>query len=143
MVNTYGSIQDYSAVENIERDGNEKDKEEYDSKYSEEDIALLDAEAKEMLRLHQMQERLQQSAEKGNDLMNDSAGVTLPDEATRMALADQRQKEALAELNKALAEARLRGEKTVSDQETSMQTENMEKTGTTSVAGVTGKVTVN
>lgn len=143
MVNTYGSIQDYSAVENIERDGNEKDKEEYDSKYSEEDIALLDAEAKEMLRLHQMQERLQQSAEKGNDLMNDSAGVALPDKATRMALADQRQKEALAELNKALAEARLRGEKTVTDQEALTRSDNMETTGTTTVASVTGTVSVN
>lgn len=115
MVNTYGRIQDYSAIENIERNNNEDSKEGYDSKYSETDIALLDAEAaertEEMLRLHQMQERLRESAEKGSGMLNDSTALSADDEASRLARSEQRQQEALAELNRALAEARLQGQK--------------------------------
>lgn len=125
MVNTYGRIQDYSAIENIERNNDEDSKEEYDSKYSDTDIALLDAEAaeksEEMLRLHQMQERLRESAEKGNGMLNDTTALSADDEASRIARSEQRQREALAELNKALAEARQQGQKgmgTVSEQNT-------------------------
>lgn len=68
MVKSYGRIQDYSAVENIERNDNETDKEEYASKYTEEDLALLDSEAaarsEELERLREMQERLRKSAKK-------------------------------------------------------------------------------
>lgn len=121
MVNTYGRIQDYSAIENIERNNNEDSKEGYNSKYSETDIALLDAEAaertEEMLRLHQMQERLRESAEKGNGMLNDTTALSADDEASRLARSEQRQKEALAELNKALAEARLQGQKGLEDVE--------------------------
>lgn len=119
MVNTYGRIQDYSAIENIERNNNEDSKEGYDSKYSETDIALLDAEAaertEEMLRLHQMQERLRESAEKGSGMLNDSTALSADDEASRLARSEQRQQEALAELNRALAEARLQGQKGLED----------------------------
>lgn len=119
MVNTYGRIQDYSAIENIERNNNEDSKEGYDSKYSETDIALLDAEAaertEEMLRLHQMQERLRKSAEKGNGMLNDTTALSADDEASRLARSEQRQQEALAELNRALAEARLQGKKGLED----------------------------
>jgi len=125
MVNTYGRIQDYSAIENIERNNDEDSKEGYDSKYSDTDIALLDAEAaeksEEMLRLHQMQERLWESAEKGNGMLNDTTALSADDEASRIARSEQRQREALAELNKALAEARQQGQKgmgTVSEQNT-------------------------
>lgn len=125
MVNTYGRIQDYSAIENIERNNDEDSKEGYDSKYSDTDIALLDAEAaeksEEMLRLHQMQERLRESAEKGNGMLNDTTALSADDEASRIARSEQRQREALAELNKALAEARQQGQKgmgTVSEQNT-------------------------
>ena len=45
MVKSYGRIQDYSAVENIERNNNETEKEDYDSRYTDEDLALLDSEA--------------------------------------------------------------------------------------------------
>lgn len=125
MVNTYGRIQDYSAIENIERNNDEDSKEGYDSKYSDTDIALLDAEAaeksEEMLRLHQMQEHLRESAEKGNGMLNDTTALSADDEASRIARSEQRQREALAELNKALAEARQQGQKgmgTVSEQNT-------------------------
>lgn len=80
MAKAWGKIQDYSAVDNIERDEPEEDKEAYESKYTEDDIALLD----------------QQQQEK--------------DAAAQIAAAKKREQEALAELEKALAEARLRGQ---------------------------------
>ena len=115
MVKSYGRIQDYSAVENIERNNDEDSKEQYDSEYTDEDLALLNSEAaartEEMERLREMQERLRQSAEKGEAMMNDTSNLTVPSEAERLARSEQRRQEALAELNKALAEARLRGQK--------------------------------
>lgn len=55
-------------MENIERNNNEDDKEAYESKYTEDDLALLDMEAdkrtEELERLREMQERLRKSAEK-------------------------------------------------------------------------------
>ena len=113
MVKSYGRIQDFSAVENIERNNNKDDKEAYESKYTENDLALLDTEAdrrtKELERLHEMQERLRKSAEKGEAMNNDTASLPSLDEDRRIARSEQRRKEALAELDKALAEARLQG----------------------------------
>jgi conjugative transposon TraM protein len=118
MVKSYGKIQDYSAVENIDRDNNENDKEEYNSKYSDEDLAFLDQEAAnrtaELERLAEMQERLRQSAEKGQAMTDDTANQPMS-EAERLAASDKRQQDALAELNKALAEARLKGQKGMED----------------------------
>ena len=111
MVKSYGRIQDFSAVENIERNNNKDDKEAYESKYTEDDLALLDMEAdkrtEELERLREMQERLRKSAEKGEAMNNDTVSLPLPDEDGRIARSEQRRKEALAELDKALAEARL------------------------------------
>lgn len=42
MAKSWGKIQDYSAVDNIERDEPDNNQEEYESQYTEEDIALLD-----------------------------------------------------------------------------------------------------
>lgn len=117
MVKSYGRIQDFSAVENIERNNNEDDKEAYESKYTEDDLALLDMEAdkrtEELERLREMQERLRKSAEKGEAMNNDTVSLPLPDEDGRIARSEQRRKEALAELDKALAEARLQGRKRI------------------------------
>ena len=116
MVKSYGRIQDYSAVENIERDDNNENREDYDSKYSEEDIAMLDSEAaqrtEELERLREMQERLRQSAEKGESMKNSSMVTPLTEEE-RILLSRKREQEALAALDKALAEARLQGKKGV------------------------------
>lgn len=115
MVKSYGRIQDFSAVENIERNNNKDDKEAYESKYTEDDLALLDMEAdkrtEELERLREMQERLRKSAEKGEAMNNDTVSLPLPDEDGRIARSEQRRKEALAELDKALAEARSQGRK--------------------------------
>lgn len=111
MAKSYGKIQDYSAVENIDREqgvGTEA----YDSKYTEQDLALLDEEAER--RLQEMQSRLDMSRERGMAMANDS--VTEPmSEDERLRRGAQRQQEALDELNKALAEARLNGQKGMED----------------------------
>lgn len=111
MSKSYGKIQDYSAVENIDRD-NDTGMEEYDSKYSDSDLAFLDAEAAR--RLQEMQDQLDASRKRGEELMNDSINAPISEEE-RIARGQQRQQEALDELNKALAEARLKGQKGLDD----------------------------
>lgn len=118
MVKSYGKIQDYLAVENIDRGNEEEDKEGYDSKYSKDDLALLDMEAaqrteelEKLQRSQEMQEKLRQSAEKGKNLMTDSTNLQPLSEAERLARSKQREQGALAELQKAFAEARLNGQK--------------------------------
>lgn len=118
MMKSYGKIQDYSAVENIDRDNQEEDKEGYDSKYSKDDLALLDMEAaqrteelEKLQRSQEMQEKLRQSAEKGKKPVTDSTGLQPLSEEERLERSKQREQGALAELQKALAEARLNGQK--------------------------------
>lgn len=122
MVKSYGKIQDYSAVENIDQGNQEEDKEGYDSKYSKDDLALLDMEAaqrteelEKLQRTQEMQEKLRQSAEKGKNLMTDSTDLQPLSEAERLARSKQRKQGVLAELQKALAEARLNGQKSTED----------------------------
>ena len=71
-------------MDNIERDEPDDNQEEYESQYTEEDIALLDRQEKEK----------RSGSGSGTD-------------------AKRREQEALAELEKALAEARLRGQREV------------------------------
>lgn len=118
MVKSYGKIQDYSAVENIDRGNEEEDREGYDSKYSKDELALLDMEAaqkteelEKLQRRQEMQDKLRQSAEKGKNLMADSADLQPLSEPERLVRSKQREQGALAELQKALAEARLNGQK--------------------------------
>lgn len=80
MAKSWGKIQDHSAIDNIERDEPNQVFEEYESQYTEEDLALLD---------EQKQEK---------------------DSAAQAADAAAREQEALAELEKALAEARLKAQ---------------------------------
>lgn len=83
MAKSWGKIQDYSAVDNIDQDEPADNKEEYESQYTQDDIALLG----------------EQEQEKAL--------------AAQAADAKKREQEALAELEKALAEARLRGQREV------------------------------
>jgi conjugative transposon TraM protein len=114
MLKSFGRIQDYSAVESIGRGDNEEDKESYSSKYSEEDLTLLNEDAarkmQELEKLRNMEERIRQGVEKGNGMSDANVPDTL-NEADRLERTRQRQGEAMAELNKALAEARLKGQK--------------------------------
>ena len=103
MLKSYGRIDDYSAMENIER--NEDDtKEAYDSKYSDEELQQL--ESSESERLAELQRQLQASAEKGERI---GEGQDLSEEE-RIARSHQREQEAIDELNRALAMARLQGQ---------------------------------
>lgn len=124
MLESFGKIQDYSAVESIEGD-EEKKKEKYDSKYSEEDLAMLEADAdkraRELERMKDMQERIKNSADKGRAMS--SGTTTIPTEEERLAQAEKRQNKALEELQKALAEARKRGETSVVQKTDSSATE--------------------
>jgi conjugative transposon TraM protein len=103
MAKSYGKIQDYSAVENIDRD-NTIETEDYDSKYTDADLAFLDSEAEK--RLQELQDQLDASRRRGEAVGSDSI-------ASPLDKGQQRQQEALDELNKALAEARLKGQKMV------------------------------
>lgn len=119
MLKSYGKIDDYSAVGNIER--NEEDtKEEYDSKYSEEERNQV--EAQEAEKLSEMQRQLQESAQKGQEIAkgNNSA------ENDRLARGKQREQEAMEELNRAIAQARMQAQQVSTP---SMQAEVTAKTG--------------
>ena len=91
MLKSYGRIEDYSAVESIERGKTEENKEDYSSKYTDEDLALLDEDtdrkAQELERLREMQGRIRSGAEKGDGMNGGEAALP------------------------ALAEARLKGQK--------------------------------
>lgn len=103
MVKSYGKIDDLTAMENIDRN-NEEEKESYDSKYSDEERQLL--ESQEAAKLAEIERQLQASAQKGQEIAN-GGGMT---EADRLARSQQREQEAMEELNRALAQARLQGQ---------------------------------
>lgn len=118
MLNAYGKIEDHSAVENIDRD-NEQEKEEYQSKYSDAELQQLDAEAKRQAELEKTREA-QEAHER------------------------QRENEALAELNKALAEARLKGQQATQQNSSSSATASDETTATAKGGiNIEGKIKVN
>ena len=109
MERSFGQISDFSAVEGIEQSDDQQQKEDYDSRYSDEDLALLDADAAQRTAELEasLQERLRQSAEKGKAIGD---GETSPlSEDDRLTRNTNSQAQALAELEQALAQARLAG----------------------------------
>ena len=144
MLKSYGKIDDYSAVDNIDRN-NEEEKEEYNSRYSEEERASLESE--EAKKLAEMQEQLQKSAQKGKDLNN---GTSMTEDE-RVALSQQREKNAMEELNRALAQARLQGQAATSptpqsqeeQAQQSQQSQQAQQTQQPSGGKVEGKVEIN
>ena len=134
MLKSYGRIDDYSAMENIER--NEDDtKEAYDSKYSDEELQQL--ESSESERLAELQRQLQASAEKGERI---GEGQDLSEEE-RIARSHQREQEAIDELNRALAMARLQGQQATQQSVPQEVTEPVETKDNT--AKTEGSVSVN
>lgn len=141
MLKSYGKIDDYSAVDNIDRN-NEEEKEEYNSRYSEEERASLESE--EAKKLAEMQEQLQKSAQKGKDLNN---GTSMTEDE-RVALSQQREKDSMEELNRALAQARLQGQAATSptpqsQEEQAQQSQQAQQTQQPSGGKVEGKVEIN
>lgn len=106
MLKSYGKIDDYSALGNIER--NEEDtREEYESKYTDEEREQL--EVQEAAKLAEMQRQLQESAQKGQEI----AQGGLSSEEDRIARSKQREQEAMDELNRAIAQARLQAQQSM------------------------------
>lgn len=103
MARSYGQIDDFSAIDNIDRN-NEEEKEEYNSKYT--DAERKQLESQEAAKLAEMQRQLQESAQKGQEVAKDKD----MNEAERTARSRQREQEAMEELNKAIAQARLQGQ---------------------------------
>lgn len=141
MLKSYGKIDDYSAVDNIDRN-NEEEKEEYNSRYSEEERASLESE--EAKKLAEMQEQLQKSAQKGKDLNN---GTSMTEDE-RVAFSQQREKDAMEELNRALAQARLQGQAATSptpqsQEEQAQQSQQAQQVQQPSGGKVEGKVEIN
>ena len=101
MVNNFGKIKDESAVENIER-GGEDQKEEYKSQYSDAEVAAMDQQSDEaqqsMERLRRLQAQIKEQQAKDENLASSrSYGNTEDEEQT------------LENLRKALEEARNEG----------------------------------
>ena len=106
MLKSYGKIDDYSALGNIER--NEEDtRDEYESKYTDEEREQL--EAQEAAKLAEMQRQLQESAQKGQEIAQGGS----PSEEDCIARSKQREQEAMDELNRAIAQARLQAQQSM------------------------------
>ena len=103
MARSYGQIDDFSAIDNIDRN-NEENKEEYNSKYTDAEREQL--KSQEAAKLAEMQRQLQESAQKCQEVAKDKD----MNEAERIARSRQREQEAMEELNKAIAQARLQGQ---------------------------------
>ena len=101
MLKSYGRIDDFTAMNNIDRN-NDEEKEDYDSKYSDEERV----ESQDAQKLADLQRQLQESAQKGQEV----AGGNILSEEDRLARSQQREREAMDELNRVLAQARLQGQ---------------------------------
>lgn len=115
MKRSFGKIQDISAVDNIDRE-EEIVYDEFHSQYSDDERRQVEEEAarrsQELDHLREMQEAIQESAAKGQGMVGRGTAVPLSEE-DRLARAQNRQDAAMEELNRALAEARLSGRRSV------------------------------
>ena len=109
MLKSYGKIDDFSAIENI--DGEEENQlEEYESKYSDSDLETMDSTAiAAPKRAEEMQRQLQLSAERGNSMQDGEMPLALS-ETERLIQELQREKEMREGLERALAQAREAGQ---------------------------------
>jgi hypothetical protein len=100
MVNNFGKIKDESAVENIER-GGEEQKESYQSQYTDAEVAALDRQSDEarqsMERLRRLQEQIKEQQQKDNNVSGSHYGNTYDEQRT------------LEDLQKKLTDARDEG----------------------------------
>lgn len=103
MLKSYGKIDDFSAVDNIDRNQEEL-KEEYNSQYSDEELAQMQSDS--LIRMAEMQKRLSESARRGQEMNQGEANLASDSE--------KQQKEAMEELNRALAQIRLQGQTSIS-----------------------------
>lgn len=109
MLKSYGKIDDFSAIENIDSE-EEEQLEEYESQYTETDLESLDSTAlAAQLRAEEMQRQLQLSAERGNSMQYGEMPLALS-ETERLIQELQREKKMREGLERALAQAREAGQ---------------------------------
>lgn len=103
MLNDFGKIKDQSAVENIER-GGEDQKESYESQYNDAELAAMDqssaAAQASLERLKQLQQQMKEQQERDNPLSDDRIGGNTEEE-----------EQTLEDLRKALENARMEGQR--------------------------------
>lgn len=104
MLKSYGKIDDYSAISNIDREEQKAD-EEYESGYNDSEREVIDAGDEAQRKLLEMQEQLRLSAERGNAMDASDAPLALSDRE-RLIQSQQREHELQDELDRALAEIR-------------------------------------
>ena len=104
MLKSYGKIDDYSAISNIDREEQKAD-EEYESGYNDSEREVIDAGDEAQRKLLEMQEQLRLSAERGNAMDASDAPLALSDRE-RLIQSQQREQELQDELDRALAEIR-------------------------------------
>ena len=113
MVNNFGKIKDESAVENIER-GNEDQKEEYNSQYSDAEVAAMDQQSDEaqqsMERLRRLQAQIKEQQAKDENVTGSRISGNTEDE-----------EQTLENLRKALEEAQNEGKSHVGTTEGSSE----------------------
>ena len=109
MLKSFGKIDDFTAVDNIERDGDGAQKEEYESKYSDDDLQAMEAtpSGSPDERDRQMEEQLRRSAERAAALQQQSGDYPFPlTESERLIQSQQREQALREELEAALAQLR-------------------------------------
>ena len=106
MNRSYDQLKDFSAVDNIDRDEADAAKEEYESKYSEEERKALEASSTE--RELEMERQLRQSADRAAALQQQQDGdYPFPlTERERLIQSQQREQALREELEQALAQLR-------------------------------------
>ena len=112
----FGDIVDRSAVQDFVEDADTtiKKKEDFESKYSEEELKLLQEKEAQAEEIKRLQERLKESAEKGESMSSDEFSLPMSEEERARAL-EMRRKGMMAELERDLNNARAKGAAAIGD----------------------------
>ena len=112
----FGDIVDRSAVQDFVEDADTtiKKKEDFESKYSEEELKLLQEKEAQAEEIKRLQERLKQSAQKGESMSSDEFSLPMSEEERARAL-EMRRKGMMAELERDLNNARAKGASAIGD----------------------------
>ena len=112
----FGDIVDRSAVQDFVEDADTtiKKKEEFESKYSEEELKLLEEKEAQAEEIKRLQERLKKSAQKGESMSSDEFSLPMSEEERARAL-EMRRKGMMAELERDLNNARAKGAAAIGD----------------------------
>ena len=128
MLKSYGKIDDFSAIENIDSE-EDSQLEKYESKYTDGDLESMDSTAiAAQLKAEEMKRQLELSAERGYSMQDNDMPLALS-EKERLIQELQREKEMRQGLEQALAQAREAG---LNATETASQTGDITVNGTIS-----------